>query len=305
MKVCELYKEVAQLGFENSLENEIGFYQAANRALLQVAALRPEVKVFVLKHKPLENKIPTVCYEPCDKKEDLIFEAENVKSYYFEADGTGTCYLEKYNEATGNWETKNIISLASDNINIFKSYRGFILVDSAYTDARVRLRFTGEFLYSVKNVAMYADIYSENDSDIPAYAEYTRYDISSLVDDFLSFESPPIKDDATFAKLGKGYDIESGRIILLPNDISGVFRILYRHKPTALNSSKNADENDDDIDIGVEQAALLPTLIASYVWLEDEPEKAQYYYNLYKELAYNLERNTNRSAPIAITNNGW
>lgn len=302
MKVSELYNQVAQLGFEDSLENDDRFYQAANRALFQVAALRPEVRVFVLKHKPLENKILSDISGPFEKKEQLYFEAKNVKSYYFEADGKGMCYIEKYNETNGEWEEKGDIPLES-KINIFKSYYGFI--NSECTNCLVRLRFCGDYLYSVKNVAMYSDIYSDDEEDIPVFNEYTRYDISMMVDDFLALESPPIRYDGGFVKMGKHYDVESGKMLLISNEISGVFQVLYRHKPTRLESKVNADEDNTIIDVDEELANLLPTLIASYVWLEDEPEKAQYYYSLYKELAYNVERNTRKLAPVTITNNGW
>lgn len=305
MKVSELYNQVAQLGFEDSLENDDRFYQAANRALFQVAALRPEVRVFLLNHNPLENKILSDTRGPFNKKETLCFEAENVKAYYFEASGKGMCYIEKYNEANEKWEEQGSVTLDS-SIKIFKTYYGLIEIDgNINTKGLIRLRFTGDYLYSVQNVAMYSDIYSNDKKDIPTAAEYTAYDISVLVDDFLALESPPIQDDSSFVKLGKHYDVESGKTLIISNDISGAFRILYRHKPTRLEAKLNADEDNTIIDVDDELANLLPTLIASYVWLEDEPEKAQYYYSLYKELAYNVERNTRKLAPVTITNNGW
>ena len=84
MTVSELYKQVAQLGFEDSLEDEDRFYYAANRALLQVNSIRPVTKAHIINHKPLENKIKSVGFEPIEKYDDLCFYAEDVKSYFFE-----------------------------------------------------------------------------------------------------------------------------------------------------------------------------------------------------------------------------
>ena len=74
MKVNELYSQVAQLGFLGSLERDANnrFYYAANRAMLQISALRPTIKSITIKHNPFANMI-----EASEEKEvngELIFE---------------------------------------------------------------------------------------------------------------------------------------------------------------------------------------------------------------------------------------
>jgi hypothetical protein len=60
------------------------------------------------------------------------------------------------------------------------------------------------------------------------------------------------------------------------------------------------------IDLDPELCTLLPLLVASYVWLEDEEEKASYYMNLYRERAADIERKNRSYAPIKIKNiYGW
>ena len=89
MRVSELYKQVAQLGFEDSLEDDSRFYYAANRALLQVSAIRPAVSAYIINHKPMANLLKENTFTPIERSEDLCFEATDAKSYYFEADGNG------------------------------------------------------------------------------------------------------------------------------------------------------------------------------------------------------------------------
>ena len=48
MKISELYESVAKLGFEDSLEDIPAFFYAANRAVLQVNALRPLTSILEL-----------------------------------------------------------------------------------------------------------------------------------------------------------------------------------------------------------------------------------------------------------------
>ena len=64
MTVAELYKQVAQLGFEVSLEDDDRFYYAANRALLQVNEVRPAISYYLINHKPLKNLLSDSAFSP-------------------------------------------------------------------------------------------------------------------------------------------------------------------------------------------------------------------------------------------------
>lgn len=306
MTVSELYLSVAQLGFEESLEYESGFVFAANRALLQVNALRPATSVCIINHRVLDNMIAKETFVPVEKTEDLIFEAVGVKSYYFEADGTGTAFIE-IQEPSGSWRVIGTVTLTANRT--FKAYRGFIKDGSIFvgSDDVIRIRFSGDYIYFVKSVAMYKHLYSAQVSDIPAYEQYVRYDIGAMVQDFLSLCDPPIKtSDDEPERLNQGFDIENGRIILLPRDNPGIFKILYNKKPASIEDSGEPKEDETIIDLDEELCALLPALVASYVWVDDEPEKAQYYLAIYRERAVDIERRVKNAAPVAIKNrSGW
>ena len=98
MKVQELYKQVAALGFEDSLETSARnrFYYTANRALLQISAVRPVVKSIVLKHRPLNNLLTDSNAER-EVNGNLVFEAVGAKAYYFEFEGSGYADIEYWN----------------------------------------------------------------------------------------------------------------------------------------------------------------------------------------------------------------
>ena len=101
MNVAELYLQTAHLGFETTLEDSDRFYFAANRALLQVCKVRPAIRHCLINHKPLANLIRQDTFSPIEKIEDITYEAEGAKAYYFEADGNGVLYLEEYITDTG------------------------------------------------------------------------------------------------------------------------------------------------------------------------------------------------------------
>lgn len=302
MTISELYVSVAQLGFEDSLEDDQRFFYAANRALLQVNAIRPAIRSYIINHKPMRNRVKEETFMPVEKADELCFEASGVRAYYFEADGNGQAYIEKYDGAS--WSIIGKVKLSASEG--FVPYRGFIRDGSDIVDGEVRLRFTGPYLYSVKNVAMYANILSDRIEDIPAYEQFTRYDMSRLCSDFLSLSSPPIRADREYTCLNQGYDVENGRVILLPYDAGGLYKIIYHHKPTLLKGDNAPKDDGTVIDLDEELCALLPILIAAYVWADDEPEKAQYYLALYRERAVDIERRLRDNTPVFIkSTNGW
>lgn len=303
MRVQELYEQVAGLGFEKSLEDEDWFYQAANRALLQVNYLRPAISSYVINHKPMKNLVEGG-FNPIERSEDLIYEAENAKAYYFQADGIGRVYIERLNTGTNNWVMVDTFEMTG--ARRFTEYSGFIRAGKEFITGPVRLRFSGEYLYSVKNVAMYEHIYSDNAADIPAYEAYTRYDMTALAEDFLTLSTPPITEDEEYKKLSGDYDLEGGRVILLPYSVTGCFKVLYNRRPKELIAKGLAQDDEDVIDLDEELCSLLPVLIASFIWLEDEPDRAQYYYSQYQARAGEILAREKNLSPVQYRScNGW
>ena len=304
MNVAELYLQTAQLGFETTLEDSDRFYFAANRALLQVCKVRPAIRHCLINHKPLANLIRQDTFSPMEKVEDITYEAEGAKAYYFEADGNGVLYLEEYITDTGEWRIFGEIPLQSKQI--FVPYRGFIKKQGAFVSGRIRLRFAGEYLYSVKNVALYQYLPGGAVADIPAHEAYTRYDVKKLVSDFMALCSPPIREEEENTLLNQNYEQEGDSIILLPYDKRGVYKVLYEHRPTAIENTGATTEDTQELDLDDELCSLMPILVAAYVWIEDEPEKSEYYMSLYRERVQEIVLSHKDTSPVLIKNvNGW
>jgi hypothetical protein len=304
MRVDELYEAVAKLGFEDALEDGDSFYYAANRAIIQVNALRPAVAEYTIHHAPISNLLNTG-FDPVIRDEsDVIYTCMNPKAYYFEASGSGTLFIEKQYE--DQWRLIGEREFSGER---FASYRGFIFEDGEFTKGNIRLRFSasaqGDFAYFIKNIAMYSKIFSADEKHIPAFKEYAKYDMAELCDDFLTFEAPIIRR-GEYYDTGTGFFIEGSHTILFPYNAEGIFKVLYRRRPKSLINDGKAEEDTTVIDLDDELCTLLPTLIASYVWAEDEPEKAQYYLALYRELAANIEyRAASISTSKVINKSGW
>ena len=308
MTIKELYDSVAELGFENELESERinGFYLAANRAVTQINRIRPATSIYKLNHFPLINKISEETFEPlCKDDEALIFIVDSAKSYYFECNGNGVATIEKSTDSGETWETIKAIDLVS-NKGQFEQYRGLILDgDSPYT-GMVRIKFSGDYIYWVQNVAMYGSLLGAEPAQVPAYSKYIVYNIASLTDDFVSFVCPPIRD-ATRGKgfiLNTDYFVEGADKLLIPASHTGVYEVQYYRKTRVL--SRDDDMETIEIDLDSELSCLMPNLVASYIWADDEPAKAEYYLSLYNaQVSEIVSRQKDLKPAVYRNKTGW
>lgn len=333
MTLLDLYDAVSQLGFEDSLGDDAGsrFIYATNRALIEVDSIRPRRKRVDINHRVPKNLLYT---EPVtiEKAETLTFTVHGAKSFYFEVEGIGeySIRMVKVVEVTDKDGNKKEVIDYDYVVNrkpfyddlcpsyTFKSVKGFIKKGEAFIDkilkdqdedikengfytGEIEIVFEGEYDYTIRNLAMYDRVYSPNEDDIVPYTKTVKYKMSDYATDFARFDTPPL--DSNGAHLFEGYSID-GDTINLPIDNQGVYTINYLHKVDTFGVLE--DIGAQSIDLDEDLAALLPNLIAAYVWLDDEPDKSQYYYNLYLARADQIKRQSNDLNPIEFKSvYGW
>ncbi len=300
MKVLNLYEAVSKLGFEDSLEDAKAFYHALNRATVQINALRPHLEKYDISKRPLENCIPNSDFAVREVFENIEYSVLGAKAFYFEAMGEGKC--EIFYEDEGEYVKVREIEY---NDRGFTAYRGIIeREDGGYPEGEVMIKFSGEYVSSIRNVALYDRLLGSDPERIPAYEPFTAYDMKELSDDFLTFADNPVELDG-YRILDSSYRIEGQSRILLPYELSGTVRVRYNRRVAELSYSANPTEDDREIDLDEELCTLLPLLVASYVWLDDEPEKAAHYYSLYSERTKEIVYRTKNISPGIYETNGW
>jgi hypothetical protein len=333
MKLQDLYNSVSQLGFEDSLgdDGSSRFIYATNRALIEVDSLRPRRK-----RKDINHRVPNnlLFSEPVtiEKDQTLTFTARGAKSYYFEVSGVGSysVYMIKEKVEDGKKTTyKTADLIGSEGVESFNSptvflpIKGFIkdggvFIDTCmqgnteddYYTGEVAIEFSGDYDYTIRNLAMYDRVYSASEEDIVPYGKTVGYCMynhdapeTSLVDDFDRFDSPPL--DSNGMHLFEGYSVTKDTVYL-PIDKQGIYTIKYLHKVKPIDVYANINDPDIEIDLEDDLAAILPNLVAAYVWLDDEPDKAQYYYNLYLQRAEQIKRQSIDLNPIEFKSvYGW
>lgn len=237
--------------------------------------------------------------------EALIFVADGAKAYYFECNGNGTLIIEK-NIAGDEWAVIGSETLMSAD-GSFTKYRGFIKDGSEFYTGTVRLRFAGEYILWVKNVAMYDKLRSGKVTDIPDFSEYVAYDFASLANDFASFVRPPIADAGQMKGLCCLIQIIlylATQRSLFPASVKGSYSVRYNRKISSINQDENAETTNIDLDDDL--CAILPNLVAAYIWVDDEPTKAEYYLSLYREQAAEIYATAKKLEPVVYRNrNGW
>ena len=277
MNYSDLYKEVCALGFEKDIEMSDALLFSARRAISEIYTERPVYKTAELYKNPLHlskkiNKISHGAAEEC--KIDF-----NAKAYSFTTSGIG---MYTISDLAGRREQE----FSGEKV----LHRGFLYGSGEIT-------FSGEFFYTVYDIAFISEIYGPDVSDIPTCSDFVEYDLRERTEDYLIPASAPCD--------GGGYAIPGAYIhdgiMKIPCGYSGKIVFTYKKAPPNL---RGASDEDIILPDGCEH--LLPLLTSAYFWLDDDSEKSQYYMSLYREVMASVRIH----GPAHINNsyksvNGW
>ncbi len=122
------------------------------------------------------------------------------------------------------------------------------------------------------------------------------YDLRNFAPEIASVTAPPcLICDGEEYPLTHGYVFSGGHHLYLKRYLSGEIRVSYRIRPTVPHET---DDPDIPLALDEELCQLLPLLIAHYLLLDDDVEKANHYLALYREQYALLS--TKSSLPVAI-----
>ena len=276
MTTKQVMESVAALGFESDIIEKELFFSSANRALSLIFTDREITKtVKVSRETPdIVSYVPS--YRHNGKSYTLPLRG---RAYSFTSTGVGKCTVrDGYHEYS--------IDLSGN----MSEHRGFLSDGGDIT-------FFGEYAFTVYHLTCFAVKMCENVSDIPIYDGDDFIDFGSMYGDFLAFTSLPTDGEG---KAVKGVCVSDGRIYL-PRDVSGELTVRYRRTHKNITS----DNLTGLIDLPRECEVLLPLLTASFMWLDDDAEKAQYYMALYRDTLGRIDSTMTSKADAIYTTNGW
>ena len=266
--------EVAALGFEKEIDADVAFLSATRRAQRRIfneRAVYSSIQIIPEEHAPAFY-LKKLSHSPGGVHSFAIGKS----AYSFRVSGSGGFRI-------GGREYS-----FSGNKTVF---RGF-------ADEGDELVFYGDFSYTVYDLSVYRGIYADKAEEIRLKGDPLVFDMNLLVGDFLAFGELPT-DSRGKAIVGARFQ---GSRLYLPESFPGVAYVAYRKKPREL----SIDAPDEELDLPVEAETLLPLLVASYMWLDDDREKAEYYLNAYREEMALIRRYISPAAGRGYdVPNGW
>ena len=278
MTLNDLKEEISALGFEKETELDKSLLFAIKRALNTVYSERAVYNRIKLEHYPI---MPTlVCKNLTHKVGDTESFVIKGRAYSFTVSGSGSYSIEE----NGQIKEERFSSLRY-------LCRGFI-------NGEATLRFYGNFSFEVFSIAVFDTLRSESEEDIFPYGEAFEYEILKIKKDFHSFTSLPTNE---FEKEITGA-LLSGSKMLIPWGYRGQINLTYK----AAAPEVSIDKADEEIPVPKETEHLIALLSAAYYWVDDSPDKAEYYLSLYKDALRFLKQCNTRAVGGGYRNvTGW
>ena len=256
MTYTQLTAEVAALGFESEIENRPALLFCANRALRSIAALSPSFRRITLFQRVIlpTTHIEEITYVP---QEEIHVPLHGI-AFSFKFSGAGTVTLKERHRVTP-------FSLNTS----YTEMRRFL------PELEGELILTGDTSFKLMDLCCYDHTCGPMEKDIPVLHPFRAYELSELADDFFGFSTLPTDENE---KVIAGSHFRDDTLFI-PSDYEGEIHLTYRRVPRAI----LADAPNAGIDVAPSLAHLLPLLTASYLWLDDDAGKAQFYMQMYME----------------------
>ena len=277
MTLNELKNDVAKLGFESYVEDEDCFIASATRALSLIYIDRPVSKSAVITFSGPRVNFAKEFIE--HRSGEVISFPITGKAISFRTKGTGECVIT---DDTGS----SNVQLTADR----QLVRQFLRGDATIT-------FSGNYYFTVSNLAVFGDLLSNNLIDIPEYTPYRDVNPRDYCDDFRAFSSHPCDK---YGNPIESVSLADGRI-RAPFDYRGEMYMTYYRTP----KSRDKTIPNAALDVSEECAPMLPILTASFMWLDDDAAKAQYYMSLYRDMVANTKRYSINKIDTVYRVNGW
>lgn len=291
MTYAELKASTSLLGFTDTLDElsdtaEASFRAALARAAVQVDALRPRTGTLFLTHAPAANLTDEPHFTLAPGTPRTVSRPDAV-AYWFEGRGVGTCEV-----TAGDGGVRRITWDAPETPAPFWGIVG----------GGVTLVFASETGGSVENLGIY-----DGAGGVPiphGGGAYVRYPLRDRAADFRALAEPPaLWRDGAYETLTDGYETDPEGNLYLARSLPGSYRVHY------LRAVPHIGEDfpeEGELPFDRDQAELLPLLIAYYLLLDEEPDKATEYMNLYREGAILVRRGASAVSPAAYRSvNGW
>lgn len=277
MTLNELKAEVAALGFEREMELDNSLLSAVNRSLKQIFTERNAERLM------------------------RVFTYKAKTSLYVEEFAHSTALGENFRAvgravAFRSYGTGSVLILDEHGERVF-DFSGNGKITRAFIKGEATISFSGDFCYTVRDLSVLLETPSDRVEEILPKERVHIFKGSEYDMRFVSFTAQPYDE---YGNPISNASIRHGEVII-PGQYSGVVNIPYKYHPVPL----TLDDGESEIDIPVECEGVLALLVASYVWLDDDAAKAQYYFNMFREGMNAVKYYNRQTVAGKYLTNGW
>ena len=240
MTINDLLIDLHIVGKDETFSDRNLFVYSINRALRRLYADRRIEKTVRLATRRPE---PIAYYKEIHSPDGKIIEIPiEGKSYSMRIHGTCTYMINDGSVVTVRTvESKNETAVVKG----FISYGG-------------KISFFSSFAFTVYDLAIYNEIYSEKVKEIPEYGSKRIFNLRDIYGDFMSFTSPATNLAGKTLDFCRLYD---GKVEV-DTDYTGEIYISYRCLPTEI--ILDNDDNTTEIEVPNEYTHLFVMLVAYY-----------------------------------------
>lgn len=236
---------------------------AANRGLFDLStAGKYIVKEFCINIPENTNLLSQTQKTMQHINTDIGYEAKGAKAYYFET--TGPAKVDIYLDET------LVQSKEIEAHSAFEVMKGIIPNTEEKT---AKIVFSGDYPYQFRNVALY-NITFQSDEDVWDASPIRRINLRDALQDFYKLVTTDVvyEKDGEYLKF-KDYDWEGDSTLILDGLKQGNYKIHYFAYPKEITSQT---EDDYELELDPEVAALLPVYIAAELYEDDDSSMAYY-----------------------------
>lgn len=284
---------------DNSTREYISAMPGACNEALQMLATAGKfiIKSIDIAHIPIRNLLPNGEKIQSVESGKIEYQAEGAKSVYYELKGKGilTISIGEY-----------VITEEFNTLEVGNGFVPFKRLIPNEENKTVKIRFESIYPMATKNFAMYGALF-ETEDDIPPYSEYIRYDLPSLADDYymVDLEHVIYEGDADISRYKATSDFfqEGFKVMLLPRDLPGNYKVYYKAYPQRLT---NDTSDDTEMTLDPEVATLLPLYMASQLYKDDDNGIATQYRNEFEVAFERLVQSVSAPSSERFTSeSGW
>lgn len=269
---------------------------AANEALQMLAtAGKFIIKSIDIAHIPVKNLVPSGENIKSLERGTITYEGYGARSMYFELKGKVTMTI-----SVGEI-TRTPVTIESPS-----GFTPFKYLISNTSNEKVVVTFSSAYPFAFKNVALYTADY-EKPEDIQPYSEYTRYNLTELVDDFYMVDPETViyEGDITRSRYTATSDYfqEGMKIMLIPRDEPGNYKVYYKAYPPQITLST---PDDAELTLDPEVAAIMPLYMASQLYKDDDVGISTIYRNEFEVAFERLTKSVSAPSSEKFSSvSGW